>query len=262
MVLTDDNFATIEKAIEEGRGVYENIKKAVIFLLSSNFGEIMTMFTAIALSLPSPLKASHILWINLITDSLPALALGTDKNDGPALMEEPPRGKDESLFSRGGMACTLFYGFLIAVISLTAFLRLPVGILAAEGKRITAESLSLVLGDPAVLARSQTYAFTVLGLSQLFHAVGMRDVGRSVFRMNHLENRLMLAAAALGVLLQVLVTENSRLVALFQTAALSGTEWRELLFLAAAPLAAHELLAGLSRISGARGTAEKGRSGS
>ena len=262
MVLTDDNFATIEKAIEEGRGVYENIKKAVIFLLSSNFGEIMTMFTAIALSLPSPLKASHILWINLITDSLPALALGTDKNDGPALMEEPPRGKDESLFSRGGMVCTLFYGFLIAVISLTAFLRLPVGILAAEGKRITAESLSLVLGDPAVLARSQTYAFTVLGLSQLFHAVGMRDVGRSVFRMNHLENRLMLAAAALGVLLQVLVTENSRLVALFQTAALSGTEWRELLFLAAAPLAAHELLAGLSRISGARGTAEKERSGS
>ena len=262
MVLTDDNFATIEKAIEEGRGVYENIKKAVIFLLSSNFGEIMTMFTAIALSLPSPLKASHILWINLITDSLPALALGTDKNDGPALMEEPPRGKDESLFSRGGMVCTLFYGFLIAVISLAAFLRLPVGILAAEGKRITAESLSLVLGDPVVLARSQTYAFTVLGLSQLFHAVGMRDVGRSVFRMNHLENRLMLAAAALGVLLQVLVTENSRLVALFQTAALSGTEWRELLFLAAAPLAAHELLAGLSRISGARGTAEKERSGS
>ena len=141
-------------------------------------------------------------------------------------------------------------------------LQLPVGILAAEGKRITAESLSLVLGDPVVLARSQTYAFTVLGLSQLFHAVGMRDVGRSVFRMNHLENRLMLAAAALGVLLQVLVTENSRLVALFQTAALSGTEWRELLFLAAAPLAAHELLAGLSRISGARGTAEKERSGS
>lgn len=262
MVLTDDNFATIEKAIEEGRGVYENIKKAVIFLLSSNFGEIMTMFTAIALSLPSPLKASHILWINLITDSLPALALGTDKNDGPALMEEPPRGKDESLFSRGGMACTLFYGLLIAVISLTAFLRLPVGILAAEGRRITVESLSLVLGDPAVLARSQTYAFTVLGLSQLFHAVGMRDVGRSVFRMNHLENGLMLAAAVLGVFLQVLVTENSRLVALFQTAALSGTEWRELLFLAAAPLAAHELLAGLSRISGARGTAEKERSGS
>ena len=262
MVLTDDDFATIEKAIEEGRGVYENIKKAVIFLLSSNFGEIMTMFTAIALSLPSPLKASHILWINLITDSLPALALGTDKNDGPALMEEPPRGKDESLFSRGGMACTLFYGLLIAVISLTAFLRLPVGILAAEGRRITVESLSLVLGDPAVLARCQTYAFTVLGLSQLFHAVGMRDVGRSVFRMNHLENRLMLAAAVLGVFLQVLVTENSRLVALFQTAALSGTEWRELLFLAAAPLAAHELLAGLSRISGARGTAGKEWTGS
>ena len=83
-------------------------------------------------------------------------------------MEEPPRGKDESLFSRGGMVCTLFYGFLIAVISLAAFLRLPVGILAAEGKRITAESLSLVLGDPVVLARSQTYAFTVLGFPSFF----------------------------------------------------------------------------------------------
>ena len=72
--------------------IYENIKKAVIFLLSSNFGEIMTMFTAILLSLPSPLKASHILWINLITDSLPALALGTDENDGPALMEGAAQG--------------------------------------------------------------------------------------------------------------------------------------------------------------------------
>lgn len=234
MVLTDDNFATIEKAIEEGRGVYENIKKAVIFLLSSNFGEIMTMLRP--LPFPAIAAKGQSYPVDQPDHRFPAgLALGTDKNDGPALMEEPPRGKDESLFSRGGMACTLFYGFLIAVISLTAFLRLPVGILTAEGSRITLESLSLVLGDPAVLARCQTYAFTVLGLSQLFHAVGMRDVGRSVFRMNHLENRLMLAAAVLGVFLQVLVTENSRLVALFQTAALSGTEWRELLFLAAAP---------------------------
>ena len=81
MILADDRFSTIEKAIEEGRGIYANIKKSVIFLLSSNFGQIMTMFTAIVLGLASPLKASHILWINLITDSLPALALGIDKND-------------------------------------------------------------------------------------------------------------------------------------------------------------------------------------
>ena len=108
MVLTDDDFATIEKAIEEGRGVYENIKKAVIFLLSSNFGEIMTMFTAIALSLPSPLKASHILWINLITDSLPALALGTDDNDGPALMESRPGERMRACFPGEGWRARCF----------------------------------------------------------------------------------------------------------------------------------------------------------
>lgn len=242
IVLTDDNFATIEKAIEEGRGIYENIKKSVIFLLSSNFGEIMTMFTAIILSLPSPLKASHILWINLITDSLPALALGTDVNDGEALMREPPRGPEESLFSRGGLACTVFYGFLIAVISLTAFLKLPVSILTAAGEALTMENLAIVLKDAGILAHCQTYAFTVLGLSQLFHAVGMRDVGRSVFCMNHLENKLMAAAVAVGVLLQVMVTEIPYLVAVFQTAALTGREWRELLVLAAFPMAAHELL--------------------
>lgn len=248
IVLTDDNFATIEKAIEEGRGIYENIKKSVIFLLSSNFGEIATMFTAIVLSLPSPLKASHILWINLITDSLPALALGTDKNDGEALMREPPRRPGESLFARGGLTCTLFYGFLIAVISLTAFLRVPVSLLSAAGQPLTAKNLAVLLSDRNLLTHCQTYAFTVLGLSQLFHAVGMRDVGRSVFRMNHLENKLMLAAVALGVALQVMVTEIPGLVSVFQTAALSGREWGGLLLLSAFPMAAHELLVLLNKL--------------
>ena len=88
MILTDDNFSTIEKAMEEGRSIYVNIKKSILFLLSSNFGEIITMFAAVCLGLPTPLKACHILWVNLITDSLPALALGVDKNDAKALMEE------------------------------------------------------------------------------------------------------------------------------------------------------------------------------
>ncbi len=248
MILTDDNFATIEKAMEEGRGIYENIRKSVIFLLSSNFGEIMTMFTAIILSLPSPLKASHILWINLITDSLPALALGTDANDGETLMKEPPRKSTESLFSRGGLECTVFYGFLIAIISLTAFLKLPVSLLAHGGKDITIENLAEILSDVRILAHCQTYAFTVLGLSQLFHAVGMRNVGKSVFRMRHLENKLMVAAVVVGVFLQVMVTEIPQLVAVFQTAALTGGEWGELLILAAAPMAAHELLIFLSKL--------------
>ncbi|MBQ6835384.1 MAG: cation-transporting P-type ATPase, partial [Lachnospiraceae bacterium] len=242
LVLTDDNFATIEKAMEEGRGIYENIKKSVIFLLSSNFGEIMTMFFAVLFSLPSPLKASHILWINLITDSLPALALGVDQNDGESLMAEPPRGTKEGLFARGGLVCTFFYGALIAAISLMAFLRIPHGILMNLGLPASVTNMQMVLGDPQILLRCQTYAFTVLGMSQLFHAVGMRDVRRSVFRMNHRENLLMLAAVVIGVLLQASVTEVPVLVSMFQTAPLSGDEWKELLGFAAMPMIAHELL--------------------
>lgn len=253
MILTDDHFATIEKAIEEGRGVYENIRKSVIFLLSSNFGEIMTMFLAILFSFPSPLKASHILWINLITDSLPALALGVDENDGRELMSRPPRKPGESLFSRGGLPCMLFYGALITIISLTAFLKLPVETLSAMGKEITLENLRLVLGNPGILTASQTYSFTVLGLSQLFHAVGMRDVEKSVFRMNHWRNKLMLAAFGIGFLLQLSVTEIPFLVSVFQTVRLSAGEWGELLILAAAPMAAHELLILLSRAAERRG---------
>lgn len=249
IILTDDNFATIERAVEEGRGIYENIRKTVIFLLSSNLGEIMTMFTAIVLALPSPLKACHILWINLITDSLPALALGTDRNDGRALMSEPPRKETESLFARGGAACTVFYGILIAVISLTAFFQIPVCRLAASGSPFCLSGIAAVLSDEAVLARSQTYAFTVLGMSQLFHAVGMRDVGRSVFRMNHLENRLMLAALAAGFLLQFSVTGIPALVSVFRTVRLTFGERRSLLLLSALPLAAHELLVLLSKLS-------------
>ena len=118
MVLTDDNFSTIEKAMEEGRGIYVNIKKSILFLLSSNFGEIITMFVAVLLSLETPLKASHILWVNLITDSLPALALGVDKNDPASLMRKKPRDPNEGLFAHGGWLFTVFYGMLISAITL------------------------------------------------------------------------------------------------------------------------------------------------
>ncbi len=246
MILTDDNFATIRRAIEEGRGVYENIRKSVIFLLSSNLGEIVTMFVAVLCGLASPLKSSHILWINLITDSLPALALGVDKNDGKSLMRQPPRKARESLFARGGLACTCFYGVLIAAISLTAFLMLPCALLRVNGRPITLGAVGELLGNPNVLSKAQTYAFTVLGLSQLFHAVGMRDTGRSVFRMNHLENRLMIVACVVGFCLQLAVTEVPFLINAFGTAHLSGSEWGRLIVLAAVPLFAHEVLALIS----------------
>ncbi len=242
MILTDDNFATIERAIEEGRGVYENIRKSVIFLLSSNLGEIMTMFVAVLCGLSSPLKSSHILWINLITDSLPALALGIDHNDGKSLMKYPPRHKGESLFARGGLVCTCFYGVLIAGISLTAFLMLPCTLLERMGLPVTLSNLSSILAQEAVLYKAQTYSFTVLGMSQLFHAIGMRDMHRSFFRMHPLENKLMVLACLLGFALQFAVTEVPFLINAFGTSHLSGREWGVLTVLAAFPLLAHEVI--------------------
>ena len=247
MILTDDNFATIEKAIEEGRGVYENIRKSVIFLLSSNLGELMTMFVAVALGFESPLKSSHILWINLITDSLPALALGVDKNDGKSLMRCPPRKSTESLFARGGMACTLLYGALITGIGLAAFLVLPCGILGERGELPGnlfqyVEQIRELLSQERILARSQTYAFTVLGMCQLYHAVGMRDVQKSVFAMRPWDNPLMVAACIVGFVLQFAVTEVPFLISAFGTSSLSGQEWLLLNVLAAFPLLAHEVL--------------------
>lgn len=243
MILTDDNFATIERAIEEGRGIYENIKKSVIFLLSSNFGEIATMFAAIAAGIPSPLKPSHILWINLITDSLPALALGVDKNDGRMLMKRPPRKAEESLFAGGGWFTTLFYGFLIAVVSLAAFLKIPWEVLSAGDMGMTPAGIIAVLKDGSVLNRAQTYAFTVLGLSELFHAVGMRNTEVSVFSSKLFSNPLMIAAFAAGIALQAAVTEIPYLVDAFGTVMLSLNEWGFLLCLAAVPLLFHEIIA-------------------
>lgn len=213
MVLSDDNFSTIEKAMEEGREIYINIKKSILFLLSSNFGEIITMFVAVLFQLPTPLKASHILWVNLITDSLPALALGIDKNDKNVLMRKKPRNPKEGLFAYGGWSFTVFYGVLIAAITLYAF----------------------YLGG-------QTYAFTVLGVSQLFHAIGMRDKDKSVFQMKHLENPFMMGAFFLGLGLQAMVTEIPYFVQLFGTVRLSLQEWCLLLGISAIPLVAHELL--------------------
>lgn len=242
LILTDDNFATIAKAIAQGRCIYANIKKSVLFLLSSNFGEIITMLAAISAGLISPLKPSHILWINLITDSLPALALGIDEGNPDKFMKKPPRDKNENLFAHGGLACTLFYGILIAFISMTAFLLLPITLLQAKELEITLENIRLVLEIPSVTTRAQTYAFTVLGMSQIFHAIGMRDTGTSLFRMKHFSNKLMLAAICIGFFLQFLVTEVPYFINAFDTCSLSFVEWRQLIILALTPLLAHELL--------------------
>jgi len=243
IILVDDNFATIKKAIEEGRGIYANIKKSVLFLLSSNFGEIITMFISILLFLPTPLKPGHILWINLITDTLPALALGTDKNDPSQMMTQKPRPAKESLFAHGGLFLTLFYGSLIGIISLIAFLTLPFCIINnTPGVNLSLDTIKMLLSAPPILTKCQTYAFTVLGMSQLFHAIGIRNTEKSVFFNNQAKNLLLLISFCAGFFLQLTVTEIPYLCRVFGTSVLSINEWFGLLCLSSVPLLAHEII--------------------
>lgn len=245
MVLTDDNFATIEKAIEEGRGIYNNIKKTVIFLLGSNLGEVISMFTAIVAGLASPLKAVHILWVNLITDTLPALALGAD--DKPmGIMKRKPRDPRDSLFAGGGLFLTIFYGVLIAAMTLGAFLYLPVTRLLASGAPVTLAAVDALLTGE-LLVRAQTFAFTVLAVSQLWHSLGMRDVDTSTFITIRHENKLTLLSFFGGLLLQVCATEIPLFAGVFGTATLAFSEWLGLIVFAMTPLLFHELFVPIRR---------------
>lgn len=241
MVLADDNFATIERAVEEGRNIYENIKKTVLFLLSSNFGEVISMFTAIVIGLAAPLRAIHILWVNLITDSLPALALGVDTKDND-IMKLKPRDPSESLFANGGMIFTLYNGLVIAGITLGAFLYSPIQHLMAEGTQVTLDAIKTMLLNPDVIKHAQTYAFVTLGTSQLFHAIGMRNINKSLFKMKHFDNKAMIVAFIVGLALQIAVTEVPLLTEMFETAQLSLREWADLLLLSMIPLVSHEIL--------------------
>ncbi|HHZ03194.1 MAG TPA: cation-translocating P-type ATPase [Tissierellia bacterium] len=249
MVLTDDNFATIEKAVAEGRGIYKNIKKTVLFLLSSNFGEIISMFGAIVAGLAAPLQSIHILWINLITDSLPALALGVDTVD-KEIMNEKPRNPKESLFAHGGLIFTIYNGAMIGGLTLAAFLWSPIIHLREAGMAINLENIKFMLDqvimvngvEYSIIEHAQTYAFTTLGVSQLFHAIGMRNYDKSLFKMNHLDNMAMIGAFFAGLILQVLVTEIPFLTEVFETSQLTLKEWMNLILVAMIPLLSHEII--------------------
>lgn len=239
MILTDDNFVSIGKAVEEGRGIYANIKKTVWFLLSSNFGEVISMILAILIGLPAPLAALHILWVNLITDSLPAIALGADEKD-PDLMKDKPRSPKESLFAKGGYALTIAYGGLIALLSLTAFL--IVGF-EAPVRTIAGIKDYLLQGDGDNLVRAQTYAFTVLGVSQLFHMLGMTNPKKSFVHLFNKKEWLVWTAFLIGLVLQIAVTQLPFLNIAFKTTHLHINDWLILIALSVAPLIAHEVIA-------------------
>ncbi len=228
MILTDDNFATIRKAIEEGRNLYNNIKKAVLYLLASNFGEIITMLAAVLADLPAPLTAAQILWVNLVTDSLPGLALGVDPGT-PDVMNEKPRPVKESLFAHGGKALLGLYGAVIGGASLLAFF-----LGYREGTAAHSAAYGSMLGS--------TLCVSVLAISQLFHAVGMRDVRRSIFRMNPFSNPFLIGAVLLGIALQAAIVALPPLNAFFSTVPLNAGHWLLVFALALLPLVCHEII--------------------
>ncbi len=220
MILTDDNFATIVSAVHEGRSIYENIKKAVHFLLSSNIGEILTILCAIIAGLPSPLTAVQLLWVNLITDSLPALALGVDVNNAEKIISQKPVKRNKSLFADGLALMILIEGIMIGTLALVAFC---IGYFKFQNCDI-----------------GRTMAFCVLSMSQLVHSLNVRS-DTTVFSPKTPKNILLFGAILLGVILQVSVVIFPTLSGWFSTVALNAEQWKTIAVLSVFPLAAVEL---------------------
>lgn len=218
MVLTDDDFSTIVAAVREGRGIYQNIRKTVHFLLSCNIGEILVVFVAFLLRAPTPLLAIQLLWVNLVTDSFPALALGADPIQGD-VMEQPPHKREEGVFSGGVGFAVAVEGCLVGALALLAY---------TIGR-------AFFDYDPAAPAIGRTMAFCVLSLSQLVHSLNMRSE-HSVLKLGLLSNQKLVAACGFCAFLMVSVVLFSPLSALFQTTALTALQWLIVAALSLCPL--------------------------
>lgn len=210
MILLDDNFSTIVSAVSEGRGIYENIKKAVHFLLSCNFGEIMTILTAILLGMPSPLLAIQLLWVNLVTDALPALAFAVEPSP-KGIMNQNPIKQGNSLFADGLGFRIVLEGIMIGLLSLIAY----------------------QLGG-------RTMAFAVLSLSQLFHAFNIRSE-HSLLRINLFSNKKMIFSFLIGFILQISVISIPKLAYTFQVSPLTSSKWFLVFALSFSPILIIEL---------------------
>jgi P-type Ca2+ transporter type 2C len=236
IVLTDDNFSTIVAAVEEGRNIYQNIKKSILFLLSCNLGEIITLFIAILLGWPAPLTAIHILWINLITDTLPAISLGLDPDD-PDVMKEQPRRLKESIFAHGGGLFTLINGLLIGLLTLFAFIT---GLAFYTGAT-TIYSIDFANIPKEALIHAQTMAFITLSISQLFHSLNLRSNHKSLFNIGFFTNKFLLASISLGIGIQVALVHIPLFNGIFEINALTLKDWIFILTLSLLPVIFNEL---------------------
>jgi Ca2+-transporting ATPase len=217
MVLTDDNFASIVKAVEEGRHIFDNIVKFIYFLLCCNVGEIFVLFLAILLGLPRPLIPIQILWINLITDGFPALALGVDPPE-EGIMDRPPRNPQESIFARGRGASIVEMGLVMSILVLIGF---------------------YFFGQGDVHAR--TLAFSSLVFVQLAHAFNTRSEKRSIFRVGVFTNMWLVGAVIISISLQIAVVYLPVLQPIFGTSPLHVEDWLVILGLSGVVVAAGEL---------------------
>ncbi|KYD08191.1 calcium-translocating P-type ATPase, SERCA-type [Heyndrickxia sporothermodurans] len=214
LILLDDNFATIKAAIKEGRNIYENIRKFVRYLLASNVGEILVMLFAMLMSLPLPLVPIQILWVNLVTDGLPAMALGLDKPEDD-VMKRKPRHPKEGIFARKLGWKVVSRGFLIGLVTLLAF-------------------LTIYRKNPDQLEYAQTVAFATLVLTQLIHVFDCRSE-KSVFNRNPFGNMYLVWAVISSILLMLIVIYVPSLQQIFHTLPIIPKDWLLIVGLSSVP---------------------------
>lgn len=220
IILIDDNFSTIVTSIEEGRNIYNNIKKSILFLLTCNLGEIFTIFLSMMFMLPIPLNPSHLLWINLITDSLPALSLGLDTHDKD-VMKQKPKKINEKILSKSNIFKLCLGGFLIGIISLTAFL-------------IGYKNQGLIYG--------QTMSFIVLSFSQLFLSLSIRSEDKLILKIGLFSNMNLIYSIVIGILIQSILISVPFLNKFFNIENLSRKDWIISILISLIPLIINEII--------------------
>lgn len=240
IILTDDNFATIVSAVKEGRGIYDNIIKAIHFLLSSNIGEILTIFVAILFGLPTPLVAVQLLWVNLVTDSLPAISLGVEPT-AKDIMKKKPISPDKGMFADGLAFKIIFEGIMIGSLALTAFV---IGFhyydLKAISQSLTEQTNPGSVPSTIIPWVGRTMSFAVLSLSQLFHAFNMRSE-HPLSTIGVFSNKKLVYSFILCSALQISVITIAPLAKIFQVVPLTVRQWAVVLFLSFVPILVVEL---------------------
>ncbi|MCC2589450.1 cation-translocating P-type ATPase [Chryseobacterium sp. MFBS3-17] len=232
MILADDNFSTIITAVEQGRNIYNNIKKAVVFLLACNVGEVLVMLAAILGGLPVPLSATQLLWINLVTDTLPAVALGMDPGDKD-IMKEKPRTLNENFFSHGAGRRIILAGFLISALTMVAFLL---------GYHLRGFSAFAADIPEEVHEYARTLAFLTIITCQLFYSFALRSEYKSIFKVGVFSNKYLVGAVIFGLVIQLMVLYIPFMKEAFKLQYLNLNDWLMVLGLGLIPLAANEIL--------------------